>query len=150
MSFPPPPPPRDVSKGESTPFNLVVLFKKDFRRFLGPGRKSVLAAFMLAYFNLGNRVIEQFTILGRFSRPNTENATIPPSSLILDLILPIEMSTDAVANLEEKFESWVSRYGERVARRIYRFQAWRIATRYIIDRVFDRAGQVVKLIRLSF
>lgn len=57
-------------------------------------------------------------------RPN------PPSSALVSSLLPIEVSEDLIANLNELFEAhWVPRHGVRVARRIWRAQAALIIVR---------------------
>jgi hypothetical protein len=48
----------------------------------------------------------------------------PPSAFLLELLLPPDVASDALANLEEVFPLWCSRHGLRRARWIFRAQSW--------------------------
>lgn len=47
-------------------------------------------------------------------------------SQLIDILLPIGVAEDAQINLSEMLPLWTEAHGERRARRIWRFQSWRI------------------------
>jgi hypothetical protein len=72
----------------------------------------------------------------------------PPASL-LHRWLPVAVSVDAVANLDEAYDFWVGREGIAAARRLYRRQARWIVVGYWFDWSLKRAGSVAALLRLG-
>lgn len=70
-----------------------------------------------------------------------------PSPRLLDNCLPVAVSVDAVANLEEAYDSWVARYGEARARKLFRWQSRWIVAGYWVDWLLKRAGSVAALLR---
>lgn len=67
-----------------------------------------------------------------------------------DWIMRPDDALDARANLEDAYDGWVTRHGDRRADRIYRVQAFRMAAGYVLDRVVSRFGQIMKLVRVGF
>lgn len=75
---------------------------------------------------------------------------VVPTLGYLDWIMRPTDAADARANLEEAFEQWVVRHGETTARRIFKWQGFRLAAGYIFDRAVDRLGQFAKLLRFGY
>jgi len=67
-----------------------------------------------------------------------------------DWVMRPDDALDARANLEDAYDGWVARHGDRRANRIYRVQAFRLAAGYVLDRVSSRFGQIMKLVRFGF
>jgi hypothetical protein len=67
-----------------------------------------------------------------------------------DWVMRPDDALDARANLEDAYDGWVARHGDRRADRIYHLQAFRLAVGYVLDRVSSRFGQIMKLVRFGF
>lgn len=82
--------------------------------------------------------------LRKFEAGSNERS-ICPTSFWLDALIDPNLAQDIQANLEDLFEIWVDRHGDRRARWIYRWQVFLTIGGHWLSKVLDLLERAAKL-----
>ncbi|MGT2445915.1 hypothetical protein ACU4I5_26985 (plasmid) [Ensifer adhaerens] len=70
----------------------------------------------------------------------------PPSAFCLELLVPMELTEDFIANMSEIYQSqWLPRYGEKRAKLLWRRQCLGLITRHWFDVLVGAAERLRKV-----